>query len=155
MECSMMVYLALKKSCILYGAVKLVKLFISVTHIFIPKSSILFRWDIEQRPHLLFNSIWGGVKKKIVHKISDENTIDEKKKNSGSLIPIVSALLKWRVTTLSMLSFSHRFNSSKYTSTLQCFTNIPCSTTCKTSQFIKLGMVWVSMQLKHDNSITQ
>lgn len=77
----MMVYLALKKPCILYGAVKLVKLFISVTHIFIPKSSILFRWDIEQRPHLLFNSIWGGgIKKKIVHKISDENTIDERGK---------------------------------------------------------------------------
>lgn len=80
MECSMMVYLALKKSCILYGAVKLVKLFISVTHIFIPKSSILFRWDIEQRPHLLFNSIWGGLKKRLFTKSVMKILLTRKKK---------------------------------------------------------------------------
>lgn len=46
-------------------------------------------------------------------------------------LPIVSALLKRLVTTLSMLPSSHSFSSVRYTSTLQCFTNIPCSTTCR------------------------
>lgn len=46
-------------------------------------------------------------------------------------LPIVSALLKRLVTTLSMLPSSHSFSSVRYTSTLQCLTNIPCSTTCR------------------------
>lgn len=45
--------------------------------------------------------------------------------------PIVSALLKRLVITLSMLLSSQSFSSVRYTSTLQCFTNIPCSTTWK------------------------
>lgn len=45
-------------------------------------------------------------------------------------LPSVSALLKLLVTILSMLLSSHSFSSVRYTSTLQCFTNMPCSITC-------------------------
>lgn len=43
--------------------------------------------------------------------------------------PMVSALLKWQLSTLVGSLFSQSFSSSKYTSTLQCLTNRPCSTT--------------------------
>ena len=54
-----------------------------------------------------------------------------------SYSPMVSALLKWQLSTLVGSLFSQSFNSSKYTSTLQCLTNRPCSTTCEREARVK------------------
>lgn len=51
--------------------------------------------------------------------------------------PMVSALLKRQLRTLVGSLFSQSFSSSKYTSTLQCFTNRPCSTTCEQEGWVK------------------
>ena len=50
-----------------------------------------------------------------------------------STIPIVSARLNILVTMLSRSEFWQSFKSIKYTSTLQCLTNIPCSITLRDS----------------------
>ena len=44
--------------------------------------------------------------------------------------PMVSALLNCCMMPLSMSLLWHSFSSIRYTSTLQCFTNMPCSITC-------------------------
>lgn len=49
----------MEETGILHGAVWLIQLLISVTHIFVPEPRLLLRWDLKQRPHLLLYCICG------------------------------------------------------------------------------------------------
>ena len=70
--------------------------------------------------------------------------------------PMVSALLKWQLSTLVGSLFSQSFSSSKYTSTLQCLTNRPCSTTCKRERgWSSAGPTPDSLGKQHGSSVTK
>ena len=70
--------------------------------------------------------------------------------------PMVSALLKWQLSTLVGSLFSQSFSSSKYTSTLQCLTNRPCSTTCEWAHgWRSIGPTTGQSGKQHASSLTK